>query len=301
MKHMNAVVTVGISASGKSTYAKELVEVYKYTEVNRDNIRRAMFAKNHPNTPFHWSKWNWKLEKKVTDEQIDQISAAYEAESDIVISDTNLSAKTRKLIVDRLTAHGYKVEIKEFEVTLEEAWKRDSHRECGVGHSVIATQYQQWLEYKGQPQKYVPLPEKPNCILVDIDGTLAHMNGKRGAFEWKNVGLDDVDKHVRELVNCWSDKGGASEVIVMSGRDEVCRPETEKWLKDNFVQYDHLFMRVANDMRKDTFVKEELFNRYVRENYNVQFVIDDRPSVARMWRDVLGLKVFQVGNPHIEF
>ncbi len=53
-------------------------------------------------------------------------------------------------------------------------------------------------------------------------------------------------------------------------------------------------------MRKDTIVKEEIFWRDIADNYNVQFVIDDRPSVARMWRE-LGLKVFQVGDPHIEF
>ena len=34
--------------------------------------------------------------------------------------------------------------------------------------------------------------------------------------------------------------------------------------------------------------------------YNVLGVFDDRPSVARAWR-AAGLKVFQVGDPHIEF
>lgn len=53
-------------------------------------------------------------------------------------------------------------------------------------------------------------------------------------------------------------------------------------------------------MRKDTIIKEELFWKPIADNYNVQFVLDDRLSVCRMWRD-LGIKVLQVGNPHIEF
>ena len=61
-----------------------------------------------------------------------------------------------------------------------------------------------------------------------------------------------------------------------------------------------LFMRAPGDMRKDTIVKEEIFWRDIADNFNVQFVVDDRPSVCRMWRE-LGLKVLQVGNPHIEF
>ena len=34
--------------------------------------------------------------------------------------------------------------------------------------------------------------------------------------------------------------------------------------------------------------------------YNVEFVVDDRPSVCRQWHD-MGLKVLRVGNPYIEF
>lgn len=295
---MKAVVTVGISASGKSTHAAELVK-QGYVEANRDNIRRAMFAKNNPNTPFRWSKWNWKLEGKVTDAQIDVITGAYEAGKNVIVSDTNLSAKTRNALVSRLKAHGYEVEIKEFPIALEVAWERDAARENGVGHSVIAKQYQDWLAYKGKPNEYVcPDDRFTKCILVDIDGTLAHMNGKRGAFEWHNVGRDDVDEQVRFLVNAVP---GDVVVIVMSGRDEVCRAETEEWLDRHGILFDALFMRKEGDMRKDTIVKRELFDEHIRQGHNVQFVIDDRPSVCRMWRDELGLKVFQVGDPHVEF
>jgi len=61
-----------------------------------------------------------------------------------------------------------------------------------------------------------------------------------------------------------------------------------------------LFMRAADDMRKDTVVKEELFWQNIAPNYNVLFAIDDRPCVVRLWQK-LGIKTFAVGNPWIEF
>ena len=304
---MKAIITVGISASGKSTFAAEFVaiEPTRRIEINRDNIRRELVEKD--GGTFTWAKWNWKREKEVTEIVAGLISYSAFHKFDAIISDTNLNAGRRKSMIDDLKQLGYEVEIKEFPITLEEAWKRDAARKNGVGHSVIASQYEQWLEYlKNDAEEsfrkyYVRerVADKPKCILVDIDGTLAHMNGKRGAFEWDKVGLDDVDEAVKLMVNLVG-KTSQLNIIVLSGRDGVCEDKTRQWLTDNGVTFDHIIMRTPNDMRKDTIVKEEIFWRDIADNYNVQFVIDDRPSVCRMWRE-LGLKVFQVGNPHVEF
>ena len=303
---MKAIITVGISASGKSTFAHSWVNSVDQVasgvaraEINRDYWRNMLM--NLDGNPFSWAKWDWKREGQVTDIVNDLIDAASSAGKDIIISDTNLHNGRRQELVTRLKANGYEVEIKEFPITLEEAWKRDAVRENGVGHSVIAKQYDQWLEYIGR-KKYVADTSKPKCILVDIDGTLAHMNGKRGAFVWDKVGLDDVDDAVSTIVNLYAEgfNGSNNTVIVLSGRDGVCRPETEKWLIKNGVTHDKLIMRTPNDMRKDTIVKEEIFWRDIADNYNVQFVIDDRPCVVRLWQSI-GLKTFAVGNQHIEF
>lgn len=304
---MKAQITVGISASGKSTHAAEQLEKNpNCVEINRDNVRRSIFEKNNPTQKFLWSKWNWKNEKNVTDICIDQISAAYEAKKDIIVSDTNLHPGRRQDLISRLKAHGYSVEIIDFPVTLEEAWKRDAARENGVGHSVIARQYQDWLTYIGRKDQYlehmsvfIANPgDQPRCILVDIDGTLAHMNGKRGAFDWDKVYEDDLDEVVKFIIHSANISG--IRVIILSGRDGCCEVATREWLIKHRIVFDHLIMRAPGDMRKDTIVKEEIFWRDIADNYNVQFVIDDRPSVCRMWRE-LGLKVLQVGDPHIEF
>jgi len=297
-----AIITVGISASGKSTFADEWLNAGpNRVRIERDLVRKALVEAD--GKEWSWDKWNWKRESEVT-AIINRRIEACAGSHDIILSDTNLHTGRRNTLVKWLESLGYEVEVKMFPVSIEEAWKRDAKRANGVGHSVIAKQYEQNLENSTR-RRYVADPNKPACILVDIDGTLAHMNGKRGAFEWEKVGLDVVDEAVRAIVNrfAFRDDGSTETdtvVIALSGRDGICEPETRQWLKDNDVGFHKLFMRAPNDMRKDTIVKEEIFWRDIADNYSVLFAIDDRPSVARMWRE-LGVKVFQVGNPHIEF
>lgn len=304
-----AIVTVGISASGKSTFSDAWVkEKYgRRIEINRDQIRAFIVEAIQNRGPFTWTKWKWRDEKEVTEQATMLLERAVNANMDVICSDTNLNPVHRNKLIEVLKAKGYEIEIKEFPIDIETAWKRDAARLNGVGHSVIAKQHEQFIEYMRSKlhysntdyPKYIPDVSKPKCILVDIDGTLAHMNGKRSAFEWDKVSLDDCDEIVKSVVNAWS-RYDADRVIVLSGRDGVCESETRQWLNDNGIDYNNLIMRAPNDMRKDTIVKEEIFWRDIASNYNVQFVIDDRASVCRMWRN-LGLKVFQVGNPAIEF
>lgn len=54
-------------------------------------------------------------------------------------------------------------------------------------------------------------------------------------------------------------------------------------------------MRPADDNRDDALVKYELFNKYVRDNYDVLGVFDDRNRVVDMWRRI-GLTCYQVAE-----
>lgn len=130
---------------------------------------------------------------------------------------------------------------------------------------------------------------KPTAIMVDIDGTLAHMNGRRSPFNWQAVGQDDVDEVIASITQHYA------HVIIMSGRDEVCRPETELWLKKHNINYDKLVMRVADDNRKDSVIKWELYQKHVEPFYDIEFVLDDRNQVVKMWREQ-GLKCLQVAE-----
>lgn len=130
----------------------------------------------------------------------------------------------------------------------------------------------------------------PDCYIFDIDGTLAHMQNHRGPFEWDKVHLDEVDDLMLALLN---QLRRGNKIIIISGRDECCRELTFKWLNNNNIIYDLLFMRSANDNRKDSIIKEEIYNKHIKDKYNVLGIFDDRQQVVDMWRS-LGLKCFQV-------
>ena len=157
-----AIVSVGISASGKSTdaakwlaehEASKMLEGYEHAknprmEINRDSIRKSIMENN--GQKFSWDKWNWKNEGAVTKNAEGQLSDAALHGIDVYISDTNLNPKYRAQTIRRLEDYGYEVEVREFPVTLEEALVRDRKRENSVGEGVIEKQFLEWVEYKLQ-------------------------------------------------------------------------------------------------------------------------------------------------------
>lgn len=128
--------------------------------------------------------------------------------------------------------------------------------------------------------------------IVDIDGTLALMNG-RGPFDWSRVGEDLPNEPVVRLVHAIDLLGDA--IIFMSGRMEQSRCQTEMWLNAQIGFSGPLYMRKDDDFRPDTVVKRELYDNHVKDRYDVIGVIDDRASVCRQWRE-MGLTCLQVAE-----
>lgn len=304
---MKAIVTIGVSASGKSTWAREFMAeqaktgattLVTWVQLERDNIRRRIQLDagiDCGESGVNWAKWKWKNEKLVTEKFWESVAKASVMGMNLIISDTNLNSDRLKAMVDRLREYGYTVETKEFPVSFEEACKRDAKRENGVGVSVLARQFEQWNAT--HVRQYEPNPFLFKAVIVDVDGTLAKMDG-RGPFDWDRVGEDKPNQFVINTVNALANAG--YEIIVMSGRDGVCVDETRKWLVEHGVHFNAHFQRAAGDQRPDTVIKEELFWRHVAKQYNVEFVIDDRPVMVRQWR-AMGLETMAVGNQHIDF
>jgi predicted kinase len=290
---MKAIITVGISASGKSTWAKEYAKKNKAIISCRDDLRFSLTGASG------WGEYKFdkKIENTITRLQHDTFGLAQIYGKDIIVADTNLNKETRENLHELLYQLKYDVEILPFPITLEEAWKRDGLRANGVGRDVIYKQWQQWLEFIGKKQ-YTPDTTLPKAVCFDMDGTLAHMVDRK-AYDWKKVGTDRVDPIVRGML--WDFRARGYKIVILSGRDSICREETYQWIIDNGMIYDELLMRQEGDMRKDTVIKEEIFWKDVSPHYNVEAVVDDRPVVCRMWRDIKIPKVIQVGDPYVEF
>lgn len=298
------ILTVGISASGKTTWAEDYVRSMRSLEneywvnLNRDDIRHDVFKMKTGRDNFNWGQWNWKWEKIVTTQwkqMIEEVCQDYTVQG-VICSDTNLNPITRQFLVDRFEAADFNVRLKFFEIDYETAVKRDLSRVNPVGSAVIAEQLQKyWNQFS---VRYVPDQSLPQAVIFDVDGTLAHINGARKIFDWDNVHKDTPD---RLVVNIARSLFNHYKIVVMSGRDDVCKEATLNWLTKNLgFPPDDLFMRVAKDSRRDCIVKQEMFFRDVAPKYYVVGVFDDRPQVVRMWHS-LGIKVLACGLQHIEF
>lgn len=295
-------ITVGISASGKSTWADKKVQEdaskgITVVNINRDTIR---FNDVLPGSDWSTYKFTKAREQAVSEIALQQFNDAVAAEYDIIISDTNLNEVYRNAWVERGEENGYQVEIVDFPITLEEAWKRDAARVNGVGHNTIYQQYKQWEEYKGV-KKYAPDESKPKAIIVDVDGTIAN-KCDRSPFEWDKVGCDTPRLEIINMIRAFARSYGATPIF-LSGRDSVCRDITQGWINCHaYMDKDQeLYMRAEGDMRKDTIVKEELFWEHIEPIYNVIAAFDDRPVIVRLWHKLGIPNVIAVADPYIEF
>lgn len=277
----------GLPGSGKTTWAR----TQKAKRVNKDDLR-AMLDNGV------WSKDNEKLILSIRNYLL--LVLMQERKYDVICDDTNLAPKHEAKLRELAEQKQYDFVIKDFtDVPLEECIKRDQKRPNYVGEKVIKSMYDTFLKEKGHVAQYPISEDLPWCVIVDIDGTLAHMTG-RSPFEWDRVDEDAVDETVKAIVVKYANKTVMDDmpenyIVVMSGRDEGCRPQTTKWLQDNNIPYDELHMRPAGDMRKDAVVKKELFDKWIKNRYNVRFVLDDRNQVVKMWRE-MGLKVLQCAD-----
>ena len=291
------LITRGLPGAGKTTFARKLQP--GVVRVNRDDLRRMLHGRRL------YTQW---AESQVTKAQQAMVEALLRARVNVIIDDTNLRARTVRRWAELADRFGASFEVHDFtDVPLDECIRRDAGRdpEEQVGADMIRRMHERFLADRNVPLPvphvrpggpgvvYHPDPELPAAVLVDIDGTVALMNG-RSPYDWHRVGSDLPNQAVIAAVRAMHAAGHA--IVFCSGRDAVCRAETEAWLELYVdVPYEALFMRPENDNRKDAVVKREIFEHEIRDRWRIVGVFDDRQQVVRMWR-ALGLTVFQVAE-----
>lgn len=298
----NLHLTRGVPASGKTTYAQFWVASGpRRVRVSRDDLRMELFG----------VYWGPDVDENIiTKVQHSRIKTLLENDFDVVVDDTNLRAKTVKALLKVAQEAGAYVTHEDFPVTLEQAISRDETRSVQggrtVGVEVIKGFFNRFMGKGGkfpafpvldeptvQFAPYVEQEGLPHAILVDIDGTLAHMEG-RSPYDPTLYHTDKHDRVISDIAEAYAGITGCW-VFIMSGRDEAYNTVTREWLVDNGIDYDRLYMRPEGDTRNDAIVKNELFEKHIAGKYNVDFVLDDRDRVVKMWR-AKGLKVLQVAE-----
>lgn len=281
------LILQGAPASGKSTFARQLAHEDKsYVIVNRDSIRNS-----------RGDYWIPSQEDYITSIEEFSIKNALGRGYNVIVDATNLNPITInkwKVIADEFNAE---IEFKMFEISFEDAVARDKLRDNSVGEKVIKEFFRKYFPEKLTPFFDDRLILKPDVsashvVLCDIDGTIALRRG-RSPYDQSKVLEDMFDPRMNFLLSSLSEK---FKIIFLSGRQDTkqCREDTEKWLKDNLgLSEVTLIMRSEGDFRPDDVVKKELYQKYIKDRYNVVCVFDDRDKVVRMWRN-LGLLCCQV-------
>lgn len=154
-------------------------------------------------------------------------------------------------------------------------------------------------------------------IIVDIDGTIAdlthrlkyielHPQGPDGDLRKDWDGFYDAakdDEPIEEMVELVRDLVSIGyNLIFVTGRSERIRVLTEQWLKKH-IMWDPegvpfrypIFMRKEGDRRPDHVIKKEIYNTYIKDKFDIKFVLEDRGRVVEMWR-YLGIRCLQVAS-----
>ncbi len=293
-ENLKVKILISPPGAGKTTWSLNFLSKNEnWVRVNRDSFRE-MFKNQQVCEP--------KIENLITNIQDKCILSALNAKQNIIVDNTHVKAKYINHIIE-LVKYKADVEFMLFDLSLNKCIEQDKGRVKKVGEEVIKKMYKDFNILKDtfdfgnrymmkdiyvEPEYYDGLED---IYVFDIDGTLAHHNNERSPYDWHKVGNDVVDNIVANELRFHYKAG--HKIFIVSGRDAICRPETIKWLQDNHIPYHELHMRPLNDSRKDTVIKREIYENYIKDKFNVVYICDDRDQVCEMWRS-LGLKVFQV-------
>ncbi len=285
-------MTVGLPASGKSTWAKALVlkEAGRWVRVNKDSLREMC----------HSSRFSKSNEKFVVKLRNLIILEALADGKNVVVDDTNLHPKHIRAVTELVKGEAV-VEINDsfLSVPVETCIRRDLGRLTSVGKDVIMQMYRQFIAPNAPPP--VHNPDLADVIVVDMDGTLALLGDgeafleNRSPNEVSRCDRDQPNLPVLHTILKWQE---THSIIVISGRTDDARVKTEAWLTAYGIKYEALHMRAVGDLRPDTLIQQEIYDRHLAGKVNVIAVFDDRAAAVELWRR-LGLMVFQVAEDSV--
>lgn len=306
------ILTMGPPGCGKNTWARERAKKSKAgcVIVNRDDLRTMTAGGNIADYRI-----NNKTESDITQMQYHAAELAVARGRDVIVADTNLNPKTVSAWELFAKEHNCNFEkydfFKEFRkepankaIEAERGIKgviaafrklchtRNLIRPNSVPPEVVDRFIDDYIvPVYYRPRQYVPTPGLPKALLVDLDGTTFHMEGRRGPFDWLQVEKDTPDATVIETCKIY--KAAGWKIVAASGRDGVCREHSIRAMQAAGMPFDDFFIRAEGDQRPDYIVKEEIFWRDVAPKYNITFCLDDRVQVCQQYRE-MGLKVYQV-------
>lgn len=285
---MNKIIVLqGPPAAGKSTLARQMVSQDKNNViVSRDLIRES-----------RGDYWIPEQEDYISDIEEFEVRAAIKRKLTPIIDATNLNPKTIEKWKKLSNELKCDIEFIMVYVPFKTALERDNQRTRSVGEKVLRRYYSTYFHdefvkeigYDNFVMK--EFNGKPNCVVFDIDGTIAHHHG-RLPFEWDKLNTDMCDLRIVRLIKQLNIL--AIKIVFITGRPDSTKNATEEWLRKYLPEINFsLIMRDSKDSRSGDIVKKELWETRVDPQYNTLCIFEDSNKCADMWRE-LGILTCQV-------
>lgn len=298
MKIPEIKITIGVPGSGKSTFAKYWLRTEpNWMRVNRDDYRAMHFSKDN---------MSWEDENKLSVMIEGAITFAIDKGINVLIDNTHCKAEFLHSIIDNFSNKAH-ISFKTFDVPLDVLKKRCQDRYEQTGKYIpvkVIEKYFNDFERLKENFDFSPITKKdlkneirhqnkdlPKAIICDLDGTLALLNG-RNPFDASKCDEDLLNEPVANVLKNYKSLG--YNILLVSGREEQYKEPTLRFLEKYAIPFDELLMRKSKDSRKDAIIKTEIYNECIKDQYFIEFVLDDRNQVVDTWRKDLKLPCFQV-------
>ena len=144
---------------------------------------------------------------------------------------------------------------------------------------------------------------KPEAVIVDIDGTVAvYTDAKMKLVQEENweayteaCKTDPLFEYAAAILDGLSSVG--VRIIYVTARQEIMREVTENWLAKHDLDFGayELYMRPGPEKIPDEKIKSDIYEKYLKDKFNILCVFEDRKPVVDMWREK-GLICLQVAD-----
>lgn len=313
------IILAGVSGSGKSTWAADMVQKHGYSNVSRDKIRRELFLLETADDihKYYQSPSVGKMEEAVTEIEYAMISKMLKYGRTVILDNLNLSmshiAEYIKIAARYIDVKKYVLlkvfRPQEMNASAIAAIIRGRAYNNSISEDVIQKQLNKFAGlFMGATSEREILDaaiekacvgagtgastgaDLPGVYIFDIDGTLACNKGGRGFYDWARVGEDAINEPVRATL--WAIQKGGARIIICTGRPECAKTETVRWLERANITYDEIHFRPDTVTEKDCVVKKRMWDD-IGKRYNIIAMFDDRNQVVDCARE-LGHTVMQV-------